>query len=313
MKVSQWIAVLMGLILLGGCGSKRGAVTHTAPGAAPAAATVEGTPRFGGLNDAVGHLAAVLAESFSTERPAASPAPVVAVGDFVDAQGKITMLGRVVADKLTPALVRSKKFVILERALIERIIQEQQFQLSPFADEDSSAEFGKIVGAEAIVTGTVDKLGNAYYLNARIIDVARGNLLSSADVEVRRSRELDELAGSDIPGLNSPQVQTRMFRAAGVGFSPAKFKNPARARLMAFRAAKGDAMRNLVEEIRGSRISSDTTIADLVTQNDSIRLQLDATLRGARIIRRDDKPDGSVEVEMEVELPEDLLQSLYGQ
>ena len=50
-----------------------------------------------------------------------------------------------------------------------------------------------------------------------------------------------------------------------------------------------------------------------MTQNDTIRMQLNTTLQGARIIRKDEKPDGSVEVEMEVELPEELVQALYAQ
>jgi TolB-like protein len=315
MKVLKWMVILMVLIVLGGCGSKRNTVTRSSPDASSSTTPeIQRTPHFADLNQAVGYLGAELAETFPAERGTSTPSPtVIAVGDFVNAEGRITLLGRVVADKMTPVLVRSKKFVVLERALIERVITEQQFQLSPFSDEASTAEFGKIVGAQTIVTGTINKVGETYYLNARAIDVERGSLLTSADVEVRRTPELDELANSDIPDPNPPETRTRVFRAEGVGFISPKFKNPAQARLMAYRAAKGDAMRNLVEEIKGSQISSDTTIADLMTQNDTIRMQLDTTLRGARVIRRDDKPDGSVAVEMEVELPEDLVQALYGQ
>jgi hypothetical protein len=104
-----------------------------------------------------------------------------------------------------------------------------------------------------------------------------------------------------------------VFRAEGFGFPSAKFQNPAQAKSMAFRAAKGDAIRNLVEEIKGTQIAADTTIEQMMTQNDSIRMQLHTTLQGARVVSREQMPDGSVRVEMEVELSEEFIRSISGQ
>lgn len=244
----------------------------------------------------------------STERPV-----VVAVTDFVTVEGKVTKLGRLVADKLTPYIAHSKKFTVMERALIDRVLDEQQFQVSAFVDENSTVEFGKLLGAETIITGSISGLDDVFYITAKAVDVARGSLLTFADVEISRSHRLATLYHEDLPHLNRPKIKTRVFRAQGLGVPSSKVQNQTQARALAFRAAKGDAMRNLVEEIKGTQITSDTTIQDMMTQDDNIRVQLNTTLRGARIVNRRELPDGSVEVEMEVELPEDLIQQLYSQ
>ena len=92
------------------------------------------------------------------------------------------------------------------------------------------------------------------------------------------------------------------LKAKGGGAPPERSVNAAQARLMAERAAKVDAMRNLLEEAYGVTISSHTTVKDFITQNDTIRARVDAYIKGARVVDTRYLSDGSVEVEMEVVL-----------
>ncbi len=90
--------------------------------------------------------------------------------------------------------------------------------------------------------------------------------------------------------------------AKGGGAPPARAVNQAQARLMTERAAKVDAMRNLLEEAYGVTIRSNTTVRDFITENDTIRARVNAYIRGARVIDTRYLDDGSVEVEMEITL-----------
>lgn len=90
--------------------------------------------------------------------------------------------------------------------------------------------------------------------------------------------------------------------AKGGGAPPPTAVNQAQARLMAERAAKVDAMRNLLEQAYGVRITSATTVRDFITQNDTIRANVDAFIRGAKVIDTRYLSDGSVEMEMEITL-----------
>jgi len=92
------------------------------------------------------------------------------------------------------------------------------------------------------------------------------------------------------------------LRARGAGAPPARAANAAQARLMAERAAKVDGYRNLLEQAYGLQVTGSTTVRDFVTQSDTVRTQLDAFIRGAKVSDTRVLDDGSVETEMEVSL-----------
>jgi len=241
---------------------------------------------------------------------AANEKMVIAVADFVNDDGKVSKLGRNVAERLTPYLTRSGQFQVLERALIDKVIEEQQFQVSAFVDESSTREFGKLLGAEAIISGTVSELGQAYYFNAKVVDIASGRLLTSIDVEADRSARLASLYAAPLPQPTRKKSKARIFRAKGIGVPSAKHTNPTLARTMAARAAQADAMRNLAQEIEGAKVSAQTKVKDYMTESDAVSINVNSYLRGARVIGKNEMPDGAVEVEMEVEVPGEFFDSL---
>ncbi len=237
---------------------------------------------------------------------------VIAIADFVNSEGNVSKLGRYAVDKLTPYFARSNQFSVMERAMIDKVLQEQKFQVSAFVDEESTQEFGKLVGAETIISGTIAELDNAYYFNGKAIGVATGNLLTAVDVEVYRNDRLATLYRADLPQVKpKKEFQPQIFRASGMGVASTKHTNPSVARAMAGRAAKADAMRNLVQQIQGARIDAETTVKDYVTESDHIKLEVNSYIRGARVVNQKQMPDGTVEVEMEVEVPASFFEELY--
>ena len=235
---------------------------------------------------------------------------VIAIADLVNDDQSVSKLGRYIADKLTPYFTSSEQFSVLERAIIDKVIAEQQFQVSVFVDESSTQEFGKLLGAEAIISGSVSELDDAIYINAKVVGVTHGNLLTSVDVEVDKDSRLVALYRAPLPKPKKAPSKPRIFRARGIGVPSSKHKNPTLARTLAARAAQADAMRNLVQEIQGAQIDSKTTVKDFVTENDQVNVQVNSFLRGARIIDKREMPDGAVEVEMEVEVPGDFFDKL---
>jgi hypothetical protein len=90
----------------------------------------------------------------------------------------------------------------------------------------------------------------------------------------------------------------------GVGFSqiagqPGKTVNEKR--LMAIRAARMDALRDLTEQIHGIRLSATTSVRDAVVTDDRLAAVVEGTLRGARTVRVTPKGSDSYEVEMQID------------
>lgn len=96
----------------------------------------------------------------------------------------------------------------------------------------------------------------------------------------------------------------QVVRARGSGVVDPGDPNPARARLMAERAAVVVAQRNLLEIIKGVRVDSDTKVENFVTKFDVIYTHLEGIVKGARQVgpARFDSASGVVEVELEVNL-----------
>lgn len=102
----------------------------------------------------------------------------------------------------------------------------------------------------------------------------------------------------------------QVIRATGSGAPNPDAPNIASARLGAERAAKADALRNILETIKGVRIDSQTLVVNAMTQSDVIRTQVQGVVRGARAVNTRYLSDGAVEVTVEVPIPGPLTQAV---
>ena len=101
--------------------------------------------------------------------------------------------------------------------------------------------------------------------------------------------------------------------ATGIGGISPQAQNPGMARGMAVRAAKIDAMRNLLETVLAVAVTSETSVRGAAVENDVIKTKVKGMVKGARI--RDINEDGrhdtndfrylsdtSIEIEMEIHM-----------
>ena len=101
--------------------------------------------------------------------------------------------------------------------------------------------------------------------------------------------------------------------ATGIGGISPLAQNPGMARGMAVRAAKIDAMRNLLETVMAVAVTSETSVRGAAVENDVIKTKVKGMVKGARI--RDINEDGrhdtndfrylsdtSIEIEMEIHM-----------
>ena len=82
----------------------------------------------------------------------------------------------------------------------------------------------------------------------------------------------------------------------------------AQRRLMAIRAARMSAIRELAEQIHGLKVDSNTTVVDLMVQNDTFRGVVTGVIRGARTVRIN--PTGKDTYEIVLEIDRDIISRL---
>ena len=82
-------------------------------------------------------------------------------------------------------------------------------------------------------------------------------------------------------------------------------RTDAQKRLMAIRSARMAAMRELAEQIHGIQVDSNTTVIDLMVQNDTFRAVVKGIIRGAKTVRID--PTGVDTYETVLEIDKDMM------
>ena len=106
----------------------------------------------------------------------------------------------------------------------------------------------------------------------------------------RRTLEQEEIWGPVI------------LKAKDSAIAPPDATSPAQARLMALRAAKVDALRNLLEQAYSVTILSGSTVQDYLLRNDTIKAKVEGFIKGAWVSEERLLADGSYEAEMEIGL-----------
>ena len=89
----------------------------------------------------------------------------IAVVEFSDLSGGVTDFGRLLSEELITKLFATGNYKVIERLLLNKAIAEHKLQLQGLVDPKSAKELGKLLGVDAIVSGTVADLGNSLRVN----------------------------------------------------------------------------------------------------------------------------------------------------
>jgi hypothetical protein len=136
----------------------------------------------------------------------------IAFVEFPDLDGNVTDLGRFVAEELTTRLVMANNIEVIERPLLKKIMEEQKLSATGLIDDKSAIKFGRIVGAAALVTGTIANLNTGVKINARVIASETGTVYAGAATKIPMSREIEGLLGKHAE--KAVQSNSRRFDGA---------------------------------------------------------------------------------------------------
>jgi len=116
--------------------------------------------------------------------------PWVAVVDFsIDSSVESRISGKAIAIKLEQAL--DGKFKLLTRSQVKKALKELRFQASDLIDHKNVKKFGKLIGAELLLTGSVIQLGPEITVATQCFDVETGVILQTAEVSMFNPTEMN--------------------------------------------------------------------------------------------------------------------------
>ena len=105
---------------------------------------------------------------------------------------------------------------------------------------------------------------------------------ADATGEIDWSRRVIKAKGQGAPDLNAPSISV--------------------ARLGAERAAKADAMRNLLETLKGAAVTSGDSLGTLMQNDATLKTKVEGVIRGFKVVAPHYFNDGGVALDVEVEL-----------
>jgi hypothetical protein len=123
-----------------------------------------------------------------------------------------------VLTRLESAIVSSGKLVVVDRANLDKVREEQGFQLSGEVDDESAKSIGRLLGAGAIVTGSLADLGDVYSLTLKAINIETATVAVSYLADLEKSSRIETLLAS---GGGGAGTGTRTAQAGGSA-APAK-------------------------------------------------------------------------------------------
>jgi TolB-like protein len=119
----------------------------------------------------------------------------IAVVEFTDLSGYPSVLGQFIAEDLITDLLNASpgQFDVVERRQLAKVLSEQKLAASGLFDPASIASVGKILGIQAIVTGSITDLGSEIKVNARLIAVDSAKVFAASSVKVAKQGTAERL------------------------------------------------------------------------------------------------------------------------
>jgi len=113
----------------------------------------------------------------------------MAVLDF-EAKNVTQSNAEAVTDLLRTELFNTGNFKVVERQRIQKILEEQRFQMSGMTDANQAVEIGRLLNVQKIMIGTLTKLGTTHIINTRIVDVRTGLVILAEAAESRGGEDM---------------------------------------------------------------------------------------------------------------------------
>jgi len=106
----------------------------------------------------------------------------------------------VMREMLSTGISKSAYYKPVERALINKVLEENKYQSSGMVDDSKISELGKQMGADYVCVSMIQKMGTNYFITAKLVNVTTASVefqeyVKTTNGENDLFEKIDELAG----------------------------------------------------------------------------------------------------------------------
>jgi len=111
----------------------------------------------------------------------------VAIFDFTEG-GEATDFSRAMSEELRIHMaIRNASLIIVDRATTEKVIEEQRLSSQPLFNESQAASLGKLVSADAIITGVITPQQREWRITAKMVSVETGAIIGGYSTTMKNT------------------------------------------------------------------------------------------------------------------------------
>ncbi|MDP6469339.1 MAG: CsgG/HfaB family protein [Pirellulaceae bacterium] len=132
----------------------------------------------------------------------------VAILPFQERGDEVKEMGGKVTDLLFASLVANPAMYLVDRADLDRLVEEQELSKSGLVNQSQAVRVGQLTGAKILVTGSVLSVGEKLYIVAKIMGAETSRVVGKSV-----KGDLDDELGDLVDGLAESVASTIVERA----------------------------------------------------------------------------------------------------
>ena len=141
----------------------------------------------------------------------------VAIVPFTSPRGASSFSGAIVSERLVIQILARGDLDLVERGLLDKVLEEQRLGVFGIMDQDTVKNLGKVLGVDAILTGSIIELRNERVeINARLINTETAQVMAADTARMNKDWE-DRPIGDDISTwiVPVPELNGDFFKTGG--------------------------------------------------------------------------------------------------
>ncbi|MBI4976951.1 MAG: hypothetical protein HZC28_05680 [Spirochaetes bacterium] len=115
----------------------------------------------------------------------------IAIMELTPSSGVSADVGSSVSELMRTEMFNTGLFRVVEREQMDKIMKEQALQSTGCTDTECAVQVGKLLAVDRMLVGKISKLGTKFIINARIINVERGEMEFAEKATVESENDLD--------------------------------------------------------------------------------------------------------------------------
>jgi TolB-like protein len=128
----------------------------------------------------------------------------LAISDLSKLDGTPSNLGRYLSERLVASLFMTKRFEVMERRQLGKLLEELKLSTSDLFDPSNAKRLGGLQGVDVLAAGSLTEMTRFVEVNARLIDTASGRVLGVATAQILKDTDVLALLGTSPSPVTAP-------------------------------------------------------------------------------------------------------------